>query len=98
MWEWHHLVPRAFQRSWHPPDVTPVDDPVYGPVWIPDGVWLCRTHHGNVHQGGIVPLMRGVKPTGNRAEVAMAQRGLDLWVAHGGDLDSLRHAGLWGEI
>jgi hypothetical protein len=98
MIEWHHLVPRAWGRFWHPADVTPVVDPVYGPVWITDGVWLCRNCHGNVHTGGIVPLMRASKPTGNRAEVAVAQQGLDLWVARGGSLDALRAAHLWGEL
>lgn len=98
MFEWHHLAPRAWQRFWHPDGVTPVNDPVYGPVWITDGVWLCRTCHGNVHTGGIVPLMRGLKPTGSRREVAVAQQGLDLWVAKGGDLQALRAAHLWGEL
>lgn len=96
--EFHHICPREWQRFWHPPTVTPVNDPVYGPVWIPDGVLLCRTHHADVHQGGIVPLMHEVVPTCDKAELRIAQMALDLWTSHGGDLGALRAAHLWGQI
>jgi hypothetical protein len=94
--EWHHVVPRAWQRFWTPPGATVVNDPAYGPMWDPRGVWVCPTHHRNIHFC-IVALMHGTKPLGSPAERKTAQLALDRFVAAGGSLDGLRAAHEWGE-
>ena len=53
-----------------------------GPDRAPNRIRICPTGHANVHRA-IRAIIRGVKPEGGRAELALAQRAVDEWTAAG---------------
>jgi hypothetical protein len=45
-------------------------------------VRVCPTGHANIHRA-IRAIIRGIKPEGTRAELALARQGVDEWTAAG---------------
>lgn len=93
--DWHHVLPRDWQRQWVPPGATVRDDSRYGPMWDDRGVFLCPTGHHNVHQC-IVALMHGEPAVGAVNERFIAREALTRFTDAGGDLQLLRDAHCWG--
>lgn len=94
----HHVIPRAWQRFWHPTisPATPTGTRVATwDLWDPRTVELCPSCHRGVHER-IVALMHG-KPRGRDRLWGIAQLALDRFTAAGGSLDALRAAREWGE-
>jgi hypothetical protein len=106
--ELHHIIPRAWQHFWTPPDV-PLKRTAWGPLWAPETVTLCRTHHGNVHTW-IAALMKAgktddphetatlVKGWRSTREQKMALEALARFAILGGSLNALRKVRLFGAI
>lgn len=95
--EWHHIVPVAWQLFWQPA-VAPFPGPDpdgRGMLWDTRGVWLCPTHHRNVH-ANIVALMHGLKALSATEKVTAAQAPA-RFTAVGGVLSALVAAGEFGE-
>lgn len=104
--EEHHVVPRAWQAAWRPPD-TP------GTIWHPETVLVCRDGHGNIHYW-IEQFMLHVRlddtpeeaarrvlnraQNVGRQEHVIARRALERWVSNGGSLTFLAERGLNGGI
>jgi len=111
--DWHHLLPREWQRAWIPSGAIVVTTSEYGPVWAPAGVYCTPTCHHNVHVGIVatvhawtgdtaaetVTLVRQSKgaPALDDAEWKAAGQALDLWMAAGGDPAFLQEHHLWGQ-
>lgn len=100
--EFHHVVPRAWQAFWQPPNARP--------LWAPHTVPLCPSGHRNVHwwlvrMMGVVinnditeaaqEARRGVRG-GPTSEQVIAVDGMRAFHEAGGDLQALKAAGLLG--
>ena len=94
-YDMHHVIPRAWQRAWTPPEVTPDSEGLWAQQTIP----LAPTCHRNVHFRLAAFMHAGVEP-GNRKGrdpyEGIALDGMRAWVAHGGSLQFLRDHRLWG--
>lgn len=106
--ESHHIVPRAWQATWHPADDQRI-------LWAPRTIELCPTGHRNVHLI-LVELMKQAQVAtapddatrletathlvkqlhGQRAEFPLACQAPQLWISKGGQLMALFAAKQYG--
>lgn len=104
--EKHHVIPRAWQAYWTPPELTQSSHPT---LWAPETVLLCRSGHGNVHwlleammyhyQGSIHDAFEAATAdltSVGRQEHIIARSAMERYEAAGGDLSLLVSAGLYG--
>ena len=95
--EFHHIVPVAWQLFWQP-TVAPFpgrDPDGRGMLWDNRGVWVCPTHHRNIHADLVALMHEWSAPS--RTELVTAETGMQRFVAVGGSLAALVAAGEWGE-